>query len=445
MDTTIVQILTITALITSTAVQTSVLTTCPSAFVSYTPSASLSGTFSASGVGSSSGAGSNSGPCPGQGYTCDDCLDGWFCPPIQTPAVSAPCGTGWPCYHCDDGWFCVPSPQTIGAMKPQTSSTPSVVVPNIYPATSGYSYVGCYQDTPDRALRDAQLVNLASGMTTDQCIMFCQSQSLAIAGTKSGTQCFCGNTLLDSMTVSNGQCNMTCSGDTTESTVCGGPWALSIWSSHGGTRKGQSLEHSFSLGTTSGSQQTSGLEHTKTQVTSVVNAWPTASPASNLSISSALPGVPEFPIAKLSASASKTLPKEGTVPNDVVGNISSVLNVDISSNAKDVSLANLTSTAFIAAPLSTQLGPGPAIPLTAVPSAATLFVTAMTGGMIDAHTSEVNSIDGNSAGGDGKIAGDGDEVSSSLDGADVDDTNTVPTLSAIMRERTASRRRAHWA
>ncbi|OTA68623.1 hypothetical protein K449DRAFT_429490 [Hypoxylon sp. EC38] len=50
------------------------------------------------------------GPCPGSGYSCHDCIDGWFCPPPQTPALPAPCGFGWPCAHCYGGWFCVPHP-----------------------------------------------------------------------------------------------------------------------------------------------------------------------------------------------------------------------------------------------------------------------------------------------------------------------------------------------
>ncbi|ROV94309.1 hypothetical protein VMCG_08609 [Cytospora schulzeri] len=126
--TTIYYVQTITALMTSTAVQTSTVTECPlelSSFSSYTgiPGGPLP-------VPLLPPTGTGTGPCPGQGFTCDDCLEGWFCPPVETPAQPAPCGFGWPCYHCDDGWFCVPSPQVIGAVAiPLTASTSAVVAP----------------------------------------------------------------------------------------------------------------------------------------------------------------------------------------------------------------------------------------------------------------------------------------------------------------------------
>ncbi|KAM5384488.1 hypothetical protein ACJZ2D_001524 [Fusarium nematophilum] len=57
------------------------------------------------------------GPCPDRGFQCAECLDGWFCPPRETPAQPVPCGLGWPCYHCASGWFCelvlVPEPTMV--------------------------------------------------------------------------------------------------------------------------------------------------------------------------------------------------------------------------------------------------------------------------------------------------------------------------------------------
>lgn len=49
-------------------------------------------------------------PCPNAGYSCSECPGGWFCPPIQTPAMSCPCGYGWACANCVGGWYCVPGP-----------------------------------------------------------------------------------------------------------------------------------------------------------------------------------------------------------------------------------------------------------------------------------------------------------------------------------------------
>ncbi|KAH7156514.1 WSC domain-containing protein [Dactylonectria macrodidyma] len=57
------------------------------------------------------------GSCPERGFKCAECLDGWFCPPKETPAQPVPCGLGWPCLHCISGWFCelvlTPDPTAI--------------------------------------------------------------------------------------------------------------------------------------------------------------------------------------------------------------------------------------------------------------------------------------------------------------------------------------------
>lgn len=394
---------------------------------------------------SGSGTGVGSGPCPGQGYTCDDCLDGWFCPPAQTPAVSAPCGYGWPCYHCDDGWFCVPSPQTIGATRP--SLTPTVVNSNAYPAASGYEYVGCYQNTPDTVLKDVRLMNLVSEMTNDQCIRFCQSQSYTIAGTTSGTQCSCGNSLSDSIIVNDAQCNMTCGGDTTRSTTCGGPGALSIWSSDNIAQQGQSSVLSSLLATATGLQQTGNLAYTKLQITPSIYAWPpTASSASHLSTSLAKSDLSELEMVMLSVITSKSNEKHGADAQDFIGSMSSALNMGKSKIAENVSFANFTSsTAFITGISSVMLAPKPAIALTAVPTVTTLYMTAMASDNAATLTAEANSTGGGIGADDVSASLDGEQMSSLLDGAEVDGTDIIITLSASKRERRALRRRAHWA
>lgn len=411
---------------------------CPSVSFSSRPSAPLSEPTS------TLGAGSSSGPCPGLGYTCDDCLDGWFCPPSQTPALSAPCGTGWPCYHCNNGWFCVPSPQTVGASVAQASSTPSAIL-NAYAATSSHNYIGCYQDTSDKVLKGAQLVHLARGMTNDQCIDFCQSQSFVIAGTKRGSQCFCGNTLLDSLAMDDGQCDMTCSGDTTDSAMCGGFWALSIWSANGSIQQGQGPEQALMLAKTAGSQGISGIRYTKMPVTSAIDAWPpTALSADELTTSLPTSDVSELEIASLSVMASGIHGYQGIATNNVVGSISTVSNVGMSSVAVNVSMANLTSSvAFITGPSSRPLVSGPIIPLTAVPAAATLLVTAMTVSIPNTNIAEAKIINGNAVASEENAPGHSDQVSSSTDAAEGDIIKIAPTLSAIKRERRAFRRRAH--
>lgn len=62
------------------------------------------------------------GPCPGRGYSCAECLNGWFCPPRETPMQKAPCGYGWPCYHCPGGWYCAPGPTPAASVCPPNGS-----------------------------------------------------------------------------------------------------------------------------------------------------------------------------------------------------------------------------------------------------------------------------------------------------------------------------------
>ncbi|KAK0391801.1 hypothetical protein NLU13_1300 [Sarocladium strictum] len=67
------------------------------------------------------------GPCSGQGFKCDECLNGWFCPPQETPAQVLPCGLGWPCFHCTSGSFCIPD--TTPAEVPGRGDQPPIPMP----------------------------------------------------------------------------------------------------------------------------------------------------------------------------------------------------------------------------------------------------------------------------------------------------------------------------
>ncbi|KAK3940029.1 WSC domain-containing protein, partial [Diplogelasinospora grovesii] len=246
-------------------------------------------------------------PCPGEGYTCDDCLDGWFCPPSQTPALSAPCGNGWPCYHCAGGWFCVPSP-TLGqgsvtglvsgqAMPTETpspedhtmsttvTSTAFVTVPAaassvlaLHPAIADWQYGGCFKDDTSRALKNASItIPDVSGMTSERCITFCQAQGFRLAGVEYGSQCFCGNVLLDSWLLGDSICDSPCSGDSTES--CGGNWALSVWSPDGKVPMAAGPEQQFSMPTPTPGQaemtvNRGGVRQSIVPITTPVFAWP---------------------------------------------------------------------------------------------------------------------------------------------------------------------------
>ncbi|KAK0611060.1 WSC domain-containing protein, partial [Immersiella caudata] len=262
------------------------------------------------------GSGGNSGPCPGSGYTCDGCIDGWFCPPSQTPALPAPCGTGWPCYHCSGGWFCIPSPtpqpttvttcptppiRDVITEEPETvktqitvTATTVVVARSVataaeifHPAVADWSYGGCYKDDIARSLKDSSITGpLSGGMTTDICITFCRSQGFALAGTKNSFQCFCGSVLFDSVLVEDTDCSEACSGDASQ--LCGGIESLSIWSADGKVTKNISPDRQFVMPVPTPGQSemlvnTGGLRQMVIKVTTPVEVWPppaaTQSPA----------------------------------------------------------------------------------------------------------------------------------------------------------------------
>ncbi|ROV94835.1 hypothetical protein VPNG_09293 [Cytospora leucostoma] len=385
--TTIYYVQTITALITSTTLQVSTVTECPpvlSSFPSYTSKSG--GSFSAipqpiTGPTPSATGSTDAGPCPGQGYTCDDCLEGWFCPPVQTPALPAPCGYGWPCLHCGDGWFCVPSPQNAGAATPALSSstsTPANVIPKLHPATNGFQYAGCYADDSSRALNESGLVSVVGGMTSGRCIDFCQTQGFTLAGTEDGTQCFCGNFLIDSILLPIEQCNSTCAGDPSGSTRCGGSWALSVWSPDGTVKQVRSPEKQFTLPITSGYYHPGGVRVSRIPKETAIYVWPPpAAPASTRFTSTSL-GVADLGSSILAAVASEAIGLATIEPasaSAIVESVSSLLNSGMSSIANSLAVAATIHTAgtLMYGPSELPLGPGPVVPSTTiVPTAAPL-------------------------------------------------------------------------
>lgn len=465
-ETTIFYVQTITALVTSTSVQVSTVTQCPSAFASYTPTPTSPGVSPAgsgvypfgsrgapSGSGGSPGGGSGTGPCPGEGYTCDSCSDGWFCPPLQTPALPAPCGYGWPCYHCAGGWFCVPRPQNTGAgIQKYPTSSSGIKVPSTYPDTNGYKYVGCYQDSPNRALRDAQLLTLAGGMTSGQCISFCSAQGFTIAGTEDSTQCYCGYKILDSIAMESSQCNMSCAGDPTNNTMCGGPWALSIWSINGSIQQGQSPEKQVTLATSASWQQPGSVRLSKGVVTTAISAWPPLAPSADTGITVTDPtsmGVSDLESAMLAAVASEAggvALVDSTSASGIIESVSMILNMGMSSIASVLTLAAPASlTPFISGPTNLPLGPGPVVPSTTI-STGVVYVAESAA----IRLPTLNPIESNPIGGDAAANALGTSDSSAFvdmtsNAADREEAHVFPTLPGVGKGWRAARRRAHWA
>jgi len=81
-------------------------------------------------------------------------------------------------------------------------------------------YIGCFIDNNNaRDLMDpAILVN--TPMSVELCVHTCNQANYLFAGVQYGSQCFCGNRTGSLGTVSETECNRTCTGNADE--VCGG-------------------------------------------------------------------------------------------------------------------------------------------------------------------------------------------------------------------------------
>lgn len=184
------------------------------------------------------------GPCPKRGFKCDECLDGWFCPPQETPAQVVPCGLGWPCYHCSDGYFCelteTPSPTSppsssakhsskeTGSPRKNSDANPTKT-PKDDNLPAGWSHLGCFQDAISRILLGSKPVDYLQGdVSSEECIDHCESGGYTLAGTENGRECWCGSSIRDdAVRLPESQCGKPCQGQPTE--LCGGSWAIDVF------------------------------------------------------------------------------------------------------------------------------------------------------------------------------------------------------------------------
>lgn len=189
------------------------------------------------------------GPCPKRGYPCKDCLNGWFCPPQETPPQVVPCGLGWPCYHCTSGYFCsstslqgtahtldtstsCPS-RTGGTLKPGPEITMSTFIPRpdgkTHAGIPGWTYLGCFQDDISRVLVGSKPLDYLRGpMSRSRCINHCQAGGYSFAGTEYGCECWCGSSIRDdAVRLPESSCNVSC--HDTGDEACGGSWVISVF------------------------------------------------------------------------------------------------------------------------------------------------------------------------------------------------------------------------
>ena len=126
---------------------------------------------------------------------------------------NAPC-PGSPYQSCGGG----PGSWRLNVLR-DTTITPSS--PSLPPNVVS---LGCFVDDWSRTL-PYQAYNNASN-TNSLCAQACSSASFIYSGTEVGTECWCGNTLPQSLAVSNSSCSTFCAGS--PSTYCGGSFRLSV-------------------------------------------------------------------------------------------------------------------------------------------------------------------------------------------------------------------------
>ncbi|KAJ4422260.1 hypothetical protein N0V82_003121 [Gnomoniopsis sp. IMI 355080] len=315
-------------------------------------------------------------------------------------------------------------------------STPltQAVTPTNPPTTNGFQSVGCYQDNSDRSLRDAQLLSVAGGMTNEQCTGFCQAQGFPIAGTEDGTQCFCGTLLLDSVGLDESQCNSRCSGDATNSTTCGGPWALSIWTIDGSIQQAKSQDSAspFTSVTTPGLQNTLAIK-SRLDVATALYGRPSPGLATSTGaaalVSANTSNLESAILAAVAAEASGLAPIEPASARGLIESVSMILNMGMSSIASDLSRAvPAGNTDFITG--------SPNIPLPTIGTSGTSFPVTAAASMPTTPLTESDPISSRTA---ASLDGDGSD-SVKAGAADDDGSYAFPRLPGAPRGRALFRR-----
>ncbi|KAJ0417535.1 hypothetical protein BJY00DRAFT_303404 [Aspergillus carlsbadensis] len=118
---------------------------------------------------------------------------------------------------------------------PSTSSTTSRASttssvqpsPTIVTDVGSFSFAGCYSDDADARVLVADSTDDGSSMTPEDCVNFAKKGAWRFAGVEYSSQCFVGNTIHDGSQEPDGDCNMACAGDSSES--CGGGNRIQIY------------------------------------------------------------------------------------------------------------------------------------------------------------------------------------------------------------------------
>ncbi|XP_048254017.1 xylosyltransferase oxt-like [Haliotis rufescens] len=86
-------------------------------------------------------------------------------------------------------------------------------------------YLGCFKDSAARILPHPYS---SQSLTQEVCTAYCTTEGYALAGTQSGNQCFCGNSIpTGHIRDDENNCQRPCAGNTT--LICGGTWYSSVY------------------------------------------------------------------------------------------------------------------------------------------------------------------------------------------------------------------------
>lgn len=104
---------------------------------------------------------------------------------------------------------------TSSATTTTTSSTSTTSTSTAIATPSGWSYVGCFEDSSSsRVLSSGP--SSSTSLTIATCLSACSQQGLVYAGLEYGSECWCGDSIAASATVtSESDCSETCAGDCT--------------------------------------------------------------------------------------------------------------------------------------------------------------------------------------------------------------------------------------
>ncbi|KAI8806738.1 WSC domain-containing protein [Cladochytrium replicatum] len=125
--------------------------------------------------------------------------------------------------------------QTVIVFVAVLSAVKTNAAPLSTRAVGNFEPYGCYSEGAikyHRALGKASFVD-AANMTVKTCTTFCDGKGFTLAGLEYAKECWCGNKIeFENVPIASEKCNMKCPGGNGTET-CGGPDAISVWSSSG--------------------------------------------------------------------------------------------------------------------------------------------------------------------------------------------------------------------